>query len=212
MNPSVLLLAMGKWVNHRADCVLLPWLTSQCMRKKLWIQTSFTPLKKNLLCVTSWLWWCDITPLAPTLHQFLWTISLLGRWSTSGSDRGIAHFLWLQEIQSREREKKNKWMKRTICLGLTQSARQGVMQHSAFPVCICKLTLAWISSKTSTKLLGMPTYPDWSSSLPWTSSHPTGLSAVRCWLPCPSSTAFFESLCPTPFSHSLTHFRSLWDL
>ena len=50
-------------------------------------------------------------------------------------------------------------------LGLNQSARQGVMQHSAFPVYICRLTLAWISSETSTKLLGMPTYPDRSSSL-----------------------------------------------
>ena len=89
---------------------------------------------------------------------------------------GASHIsLQLQEIQSREREKKNK---RTICLGLTQSARQGVMQHSAFPVCICRLTLTWISSETSTKLLGMPTYPDRSSSL-----VPTGLSTVRCRLP-----------------------------
>ena len=56
-------------------------------------------------------------------------------------------------------------------LGLTQSARQGVMQYSAFPVCLCRLTLAWISSETSTKLLGMPTYPDRYSSLLWTLSR-----------------------------------------
>ena len=31
-------------------------------------------------------------PLGPTLHQLLRTISLYGRWSTSGSDRDIAHF------------------------------------------------------------------------------------------------------------------------
>ena len=33
------------------------------------------------------------SPSAPTLHQLLRTLSLYGRWSTSGSDRGIAHFL-----------------------------------------------------------------------------------------------------------------------
>ena len=104
-------------------------------------------------------------------------------------------------MQSREREERQQMNKRRICLGLTQSARQRVMQHSAFPVCICKLTLAWISSETSIKLLRMPTYADRTYSLLWTSSHPTGLSAVRCRLA--SRVAFFVSLCPTPFSHSL---------
>ena len=37
------------------------------------------------------------------------------------------------------------------------------MKHSAFPVCICRLTLAWISNKISTKLQGMPTHLDRSS-------------------------------------------------
>ena len=66
------------------------------------------------------------------------------------------------------------------------------MQHSAFPVCICRLTLAWVSTETSTKLLGMPTYPDRYSSLLWTLSHAnsslccpvsTVLSIVRRQLP-----------------------------
>ena len=54
---------------------------------------------------------------------------------------------------------------------------------------IYRLTLAWISSENSTTheecwfiLTRLP-------SLLWTSSHPTGLSAVRCGLPCPSSIA-----------------------
>ena len=105
--------------------------------------------------------------------------------------------------------------KRTICLGLTQSARQEVMQHSAFPVCICKLTLAWISSETSTKLLGMPTYPDRSSSQLWTSSHPTCLSAVRCRLvthvtlrQLPTS----QSLCLTHWLAFPSYFRTRRDL
>ena len=38
--------------------------------------------------------------------------------------------------------------------------RSYVRLHS---LCICRLTLAWISSEISTKLLGMPTHLDWSS-------------------------------------------------
>ena len=54
---------------------------------------------------------------------------------------------------------------------------------------IYRLTLACISSENSTThkecwliLTRLP-------SLLWTSSHPTGLSAIRCRLPCPSSVA-----------------------
>ena len=57
------------------------------------------------------------------------------------------------------------------------------------PVSIYRLTLAWISSENSTThgecwliLTRLP-------SLLWTSSHPTGLTVVRCRLPCPSSVA-----------------------
>ena len=39
-------------------------------------------------------------PLVPPIRQPLRSISLYGRWSTCGSDRGIAHFLTLQKIQS----------------------------------------------------------------------------------------------------------------
>ena len=67
-------------------------------------------------------------------------------------------------------------------------------------MCICRLTLAWISCETSSKLLGMPTYPDRSSTLLWTSSHPTGLSAVRCRLPFSSSFVQLPSRIPLPTS------------
>ena len=79
-----------------------------------------------------------------------------------------------------------------------------VQKGSYVTLCICRLTLAWISSETSTKLLGMPTYPDRSSSLLWTSSHPTGLSAVQCRPPCPSSVA--NCLLRVPLSNSLLAF------
>ena len=82
---------------------------------------------------------CDVTPSALTLHQLLrvtfpfgpnvtstsLAIPLYGRWSTSGPDRGNAHFLPLQEYNLGNRRKKKN--KRTKRLGLTQSARQGAM-------------------------------------------------------------------------------------
>ena len=83
------------------------------------------------------------------------------------------------------------------------------MQHSAFLVCICKLTRAWISCETSTKLLGMPTYSDRSSSLLWTLSHAnsslccsvsTALSVVRRQLPSSRSFVQLPSRVPLPTS------------
>ena len=70
-------------------------------------------------------------------------------------------------------------------------------------MCTCRLKLAWISSKTSTKLLGMPTYPDRSSWLLWTLSHAN--SSLCCPVSTdhsrhPSPTASSEFLCPTPLT------------
>ena len=72
------------------------------------------------------------------------------------------------------------------------------------PVSIYRLTLACISIENSTThkecwliLTRLP-------SLLWTSSHPTGLSAVRCRLPCPSSVA--NCLLRAPLSNSLLVF------
>ena len=86
-------------------------------------------------------------------------------------------------------------------LGLTQGAREELC-NIAFPLCICRLTLAWISSEISTKLLGMPTHLDRSS------FTGTGLSLMPTGHFCspvstrhsrhPSPTAFSEFLSPTP--------------
>ena len=46
-------------------------------------------------------------PLRPTIRQLLQPfLFLAGRWSTSGSDRGNAHFLLLQEYNRGNRRKK----------------------------------------------------------------------------------------------------------
>ena len=90
--------------------------------------------------------YCDVTPSAPTLHQLLRTISLFGRWSTRGSDRGIAHFFTTTrntiEGAGEKREQTNNM------LGLTQ-----VQKGSYITLCMCRLTLAWVSSENSTTLL-----------------------------------------------------------
>ena len=69
------------------------------------------------------------------------------------------------------------------------------------PLCICRLTLAWISSEISTKLLGMPTHLERSSFTALDSrSCRLVTSAVRCpgHSRHPSPTAFSEFLCPIP--------------
>ena len=94
---------------------------------------------------------------------------------------------WLQEIQSREWEKRTK-NKRTIWAWVNASARR-LSFDTLHSLCICRLALAWISSEISTKLLGMPTHLDWSSlTAAGLYLMPTGLFC------CPVSTAN----CPSP--------------
>ena len=75
----------------------------------------------------------------------------------------------LQEIQSREWEERKQTNKPNNMPGVNSKCNGKELCDTAFPVFLCRLTLAWISSETSTKLLRMPTYPDRSSSLLWTS-------------------------------------------
>ena len=56
---------------------------------------------------------CDVTPFGPHVTSTSSTISLYGRWSTSGSDRGIAHFFTLQEYNrgsGRNKEQTNNML------------------------------------------------------------------------------------------------------
>ena len=120
---------------------------------------------------------------------------------------GASHIsLPLQEIQSREREKKEN--KRTKCLGLTQ-----MQKGSYVTLCMCRLTLAWVSSENSTTLLECRLILTWLPSLLWTSSHLTGLSAPvltghsRHPLP-----IFLELLCPTLLLAFPSSLPVTWDL
>ena len=135
-------------------------------------------------------------PLSSPLHQLLQTISLLGRWSSSGSNRGIAHFFTAQKYNQGSGRKRE--------LGLTQ-VQEGWFCDTVHSCCICRLTLTWISSEISTKLLGMPTHLDWSSLTVAGLSHATGLSDVRCrLLNCHPASLIANSLLWVPSSNSLT--------
>ena len=59
---------------------------------------------------------CDNTPSAPVTSTS-GNNSVLAGDSSSGSDRGIIHFFTAQEIQPREREKKNKEQTDNMGLG-----------------------------------------------------------------------------------------------
>ena len=98
---------------------------------------------------------------------------------------GVSHISsWLQKYNqgSGRKEQTNKW---TIWAWVNSSARR-LSCDTLHSLCICRLTLAWISSEFSTKVLGMPTHLDWSSlTAAGLYLMPTGLSDVRCRLQLP---------------------------
>ena len=107
---------------------------------------------------------------------------------------GVSHIsLRLQKIQSREWEEREQT---NNMLGLTQ-----VQKGSYVTFCICRPTLARISSENSTTLLECRLILTRLPSLLWTSSHPTGLSA-------PASTGLFVVRRQLPSSQSLC--LTLW--
>ena len=138
----------------------------------------------------------------PEYINFL-TISLLGQRSSSGSNRGIAHFFIAIRNTIKGVGKNNK---RTICLG-SFKCKKGDSVTLCIPLCICRLTLAWISSEISTKLLRMPTHLDRSSltvagfhlmrlvsSAPVSTGHSASPVANRLlWVPSSNSLRAFSS-------------------
>ena len=119
---------------------------------------------------------------------------------------GASHIsLPLQEIQSREREKKEQT---NNMLGVDSKCKTRSYVTLCIPVSIYRLTLAWISSENSTTLLECWLILTRLPSMLWTSSHPTGLSApvstslsvVRRQLPSSSSFVQLSSRVPLPIS------------
>ena len=107
---------------------------------------------------------------------------------------GVSHIsLWPQETRPREREKKNKEQANNMGFAKLNCKKGGSVTLRS--LCICRLTLACISSEISTKLLRMPTHLVWSSfTAPGLYLIPTGLFC------CPVSTALLHHPSPTPFA------------
>ena len=146
-----------------------------------------------------------IPPRSPEYVNLFETISLLGRWSTSGSDRGIAHFFIATRNAIKGVGEKNKEQTNNM-LGLIQ-AQEEELCNIAFPMCICRLTLAWISSEISTKLLGIPNHLDWSS-LTALDSLSCRLVSLLSGVDWPLASPFANCLLWVPLSHSLLAFPS----
>ena len=111
---------------------------------------------------------CDYTPSATLNTSTSLNNSVLAGDSSSGLP-GYLTFLYGHKKYNRGSGRKrtnNKW---TMWSWVNSECKKGgsVTLHS---LCICRLTLACISSEISTKLLGMPTHPDWPS-----------LTASFCW-------------------------------
>ena len=129
---------------------------------------------------------------------------------------GASHISsWQQEIQSRELEEREQTNKRTICLGKFK-VQEEELCNIAFPMCICRLTLAWISSEISTKLLGMPTHLDRFSLTALDSLScqlvTSLLSSVDWPLVSPFANRLLWVLLSNSYWPSLAYFRSRRDL
>ena len=147
---------------------------------------------------------CVTFPFSPpTLHQPLLAIPLLyGLWSTSGSDRGNAHFFTAtSNTIEGTGEKKEQTNKR---LGLTQ-----VQKESYVTVCMCRLTLVWTLAKLPQSYWNADSiFFHWSgpSLMPTRRSAPVSTASVRRPSPTPS-----QSLCLTLWLASPHHFWSRRD-
>ena len=91
----------------------------------------------------------NATPSPPTLslssnHVFF----LAGRWSTSGWG-GNAHFFTYTQEYDRGRQEKTKRRTNTDKLGVTKGRGR-----CCNTICMCRLSLAWVTSENSTMLLG----------------------------------------------------------
>ena len=95
---------------------------------------------------------------------------------------GVSHISSrLQKYNQESGRKKNKEQTR---VWVNSKCKKGDSVTLCIPLCICRLTLAWISSDIIYKASrnANPSWPVFPHCC-WTLSPPTGLSAVRCRLP-----------------------------
>ena len=158
---------------------------------------------------------CDHTPSAPYFINFFKPFSLLAGESSSGSDRGIAHFLMATNntIKGMEERTKNK---RTIWTWVNSSARR-LSCDTLHSLCICRLSLTCSFAKfpqdtknaDSSWLVFHHCYwtlshADWSLLCPESTANCPSPSPVTNWL-------LWVPLSKSSLSRSLTHFRHVED-
>ena len=145
---------------------------------------------------------CDNTPSAPREYINFFKPSQSWLVNHLVVPIAVSHIsLWPQKMQSREWEKKNKEQTNNMASVSSKCKKRSyVILHS---LCICRLTLAWISSEISTKLLGMPTHLDWSS-LTAAGLYLMRLVSLLSGVDCPSASPFANSSLWVPSSNSLT--------
>ena len=179
-----------KWFQvlfSKTDCFIQTQLNG--FKHSWWLNTSIWSTYETLTCTS---------PSAPKLHQLLRNIPLLyGLWSTSGSDRGNAHFFTATsntiEGTGGKKKKKNKR------LGLTQ-----VQKESYVTFCMCRLTLVWTQAKLPQSNWNADS--SWLDllSLVWTLSHADSSF-------CPVSRVDWSLASPVANCQLLSPFVSLSD-
>ena len=148
---------------------------------------------------------CNVTALAPThFTSLFWSFPFMaGRWPTSGS-RGVTHISCHHKntiVGTGENRRTNE-QTRTM-LGVNQEQKEELCNTT----CMCRLTLAWVTSENSTKQLECQHLLTRSSSLdPIFSTTVSGVDRICPWfhanssadspLCCPVANSC-QLLCPT---------------
>ena len=135
-------------------------------------------------------------------------MSLFGRWSTSGSEEGNAHFLPLQEYDRGAGENRRTNEQTRTMIGVNSEQKESMQHYISHS--IYGLTLAWITSENSTKQLEcrhLLTRSSFTGPYLLCYCLTAPVSSVNC--PCPWFHANSQS---APFSNQLSfvspyHFR-----
>ena len=111
---------LQSWTKYIQLPIMCIQSTMICIQTPVrWMQQIITSIQPTLRCIKEpmksiQLWQYH---LGPPTHHLLQTVSLYGRWSTSTSDRGMAHFFIATRNTIKGAGEKEQTNKRTICLG-----------------------------------------------------------------------------------------------
>ena len=97
-------------------------------------------------------------PSAPLIRQLLWTISLLGRWSTSGSDFFIATKNTITGVGGKRTNEENTWVNsrsiKSIASDLTDKMKRSFFQAAVTSILLYGCTTWTLTKRLEKKLDG----------------------------------------------------------